>query len=163
MSLETSIMGLIVTLIVLIPIYFFERKRKRNRKMLIKSAKEKSARQGLVITDFDQWNNYFIGLDKKSNKLFYSDNPVTYGSDVIIDLNLISKCEKVVLSKTVKAKGGSDTVIEKISLRLSFIPKLHVSDIMLEFFNSDKAVLPDREYEYVDKWSRMIKSALTAA
>ena len=88
MSLSTTIVGVILVLIILIPIYIIGLSQKREKKKQLQSFIDQGKSEGLKITECDQWREYFIGIDRIAMKLMYVErNTKSAGKSMIVDLN----------------------------------------------------------------------------
>lgn len=163
MSLSTTIVGVILVLIILIPIYIIGLSQKREKKKQLQSFIDQGKSEGLKITECDQWREYFIGIDRIAMKLMYVErNTKSAGKSMIVDLNDFRSAEKVVLSMTGRKKDGGGQSLQKVELRLKPVQK-NLPECSLEFFNAEKNSVPDNEIVLSDKWKGIVEKAFAAS
>lgn len=149
MDSGTTIIGVIVTLLCILPFILFSlnnaKKRKANFQAMIDLAKSKN----YIITKKDDWKQHVIGIDELAKVLFFSDNPTDPNSYKAIDLKEVQDCNLV--------KDNSNDVLKRLALEMEYSDQ---SIVTLEFYNSDKSMGAVNEFELVMKWYDIVSDNL---
>ncbi|GJM31826.1 MAG: hypothetical protein DHS20C18_08270 [Saprospiraceae bacterium] len=114
----------------------------------------------LTIAESDLWNNdYCIGLDATAKQLFFLKKQDDKEETCIIDLAKIKKCQAKNITKSVKTKGGTHTVTDR--LELVFTPKdLKAHDQAIAFYNREESLGITSELPLLTKWEKRINDLL---
>ena len=120
-----------------------------------------ASKHNCTITKNEIHSNISIGMDEKTNSLFFikSNNDI----DVLKHVNLseIRNCKVVNTGRTVQYNNSNTTVIEK--LNLCFYPfNKNKEQIQLEFYNVelDGSIL-NGELQLAEKWSDILNNKLS--
>jgi hypothetical protein len=156
----TAIISLIVvSLAIIIPIIYSsirsEKKKQKSKAEFWALGKSRD----MNISEYQKWNHYAIGIDKKSAKLMYLKTDISSYVPKIIDLSLVMSAEVLDSSRTVDTKSGRVTVLDQLMLKLTYKAKDSVPDI-LEFYNSETDATPHHETEIIAKWKKIIDFSL---
>lgn len=147
MDLGTTIIGVVVTLLCVLPFILFSfynsKKRKANFQVLTDLTKSKNYH----ITQKDNWKQHVIGIDESRKVLFFSKNPTDIHKFVIIDLKKVENCRLI--------KENPKGVLNRLALEIEFSDK-KLPDNSLEFYNSDTSVSLVNELELIQKWHTII-------
>lgn len=151
-----SIIAISVILYVIVSV---QSKNKAKKKLQVLS--DYASKHNCSITKNEIYNNISIGMDEKTNFLFFiksNDN-----IDVLKHVNLseIRNCKVVNTGRTVQFNNSNTTVIEK--LNLCFYPaNKNKEQIQLEFYNVelDGSIL-NGELQLAEKWSDILNNKLS--
>jgi hypothetical protein len=160
MDLGTSLVGLVIVLMVIIPIVLASCSIKNKEKRFLQSLFKLAEKHKCTIIDHDHWNNTAIGIDNAGSKLFFIRKRVTATVRHIVDLTGIKPYRIIHTSRIINMKTGNQSVID--DLGLGFMPgDSNSNEIILEFFNSDyDSSASNGESKLLEKWSQVVKSAL---
>lgn len=160
-------MGIIVYIIVfglvfliLAPFIAGHMKNVRKDKMMKKALKDSGDAAGFSLSVSDSWKgSYAIGIDPDKRMLFYMSRAGGSGYEISADLSEIKDCRADVTARTEKTPNGNVTVVEVISLVLTYIDR-SLTGKRLEFYNNE--VFPSLESERVlaEKWQNIISTAI---
>lgn len=144
--------GIIATGIVLIVLSKRSKIKKEHKKLLLLTAIAQKNNSG--ITQHEFFGDLLIGLDEKSNFLFFINKSIPETEEAI-NLSEIQKCRVINTSRSV----DSITVIDKLELCFTPLDK-NKPQVHLEFYNSDNHPNLVGELQLVEKWSDIIKNRL---
>jgi hypothetical protein len=160
MELGTTIVGILVLLICIIPFAMVGYRSKLNNKKkleeLIAFAKEKKGN----ITIHEQWRNSAIGLDKQNEMIFYfhQENETKIFHQIL--LQEIESCNINNVNSNISNKGNNYKIIEKIELVFSYQDK-KLEKIALNIFNSkSEGLTVSGELQIAEKWHQLINEIL---
>jgi hypothetical protein len=163
MDSGTTIFGLMLLLICILPIILLTRKRKKREKLFLQSLFRLAEKSNSKVTERDLWNNTAIGLAKESNKLFFTRK--TADNHLLKEINIteMQKCRVVNTSRTVSTPKGVNTVIDKLELALTYLDK-NRPEILLEFYSTDHDSFSlSGELQLTEKWKEIINSAIAGS
>ena len=149
-----TIIAISVILYVLVSV---QSKNKAKKKLQVLN--DFASKHNCSITKNEIYNNISIGMDEKTNFLFFikSNNDII---DVLKHVNLseIRNCIVVNTGRTVKFNNSYTTVIEKLDLCFYPVNK-NKEQLQLEFYNVelDGSILND-ELQLIEKWSDIINT-----
>ena len=119
MNTTTTIIGIILLFLFLLPFIISGKKQKAGKKQIIKELFSFAEKMGGKITEHEQWNDKAIGLDRDKHKLYF----VKKTADISIEKELkLADFQKCIVSKTentVSPKEAYDKRIDKVHLLLS--------------------------------------------
>lgn len=146
-------MAIVIAICILLIVFFQINKRKKeNKKLQLLSAV--ASKHNSSITQHEFFGNLLIGLDEKSNYLFFINKSLPETEEPI-NLSEIQKCRVVNTSRAVM----NTTVIDKLELCFSPTDK-NKPQVFLEFYNSDNNPTLVGELQLIEKWADIIKNRL---
>lgn len=155
MNLGITVTGAILVAVCATPIVYFVASQKNNNKYLVKSLKKLAAEYGHTINQYDICAHIIIGLDITSSMLYLIKQKGNEIEQHAISLKEIS----ATILETHYAKNNNSKVIERLGIR--FLPKKgHVSDVFLEFYNTDDTFQLNGELQLVQTWIERINKVL---
>ncbi|MFL0354509.1 hypothetical protein [Xanthomarina sp. GH4-25] len=158
MESHSTIIGIVIALIVLLPLILIQATQKKEKKNSRKGFKEEALKNNLNINEPDFWGTYYaIALDETANKIIYSKIINAEHHTTIVDLGKVSSCEIVRTQRAFKNKTTSKIETDKIDLVIT--NKTKTKDI-LEFYNVDVNIEMSTETALLEKWEAKIKSRL---
>lgn len=162
MDLGTSIVGLVIILICIIPFVIMSINNRKKEKTMLQGLFTFAERNNCKISQHELWNNSLIGIDETANVIFFTkklkDNEISQQ----INLTEIQKCRVVNSSKTVNNKDDNFKVVDKLELAFIFNDK-NKAEIIIEFYNADYDSLTlSGELLLVEKWCKIIRDRISA-
>lgn len=156
MDISTTIMGLFLALICMLPFIIIPiKKSKANKKMQLAFSSIAQKHQ-MNITQQDFCKHLIIGLDEiKNSVLFYDSNTA---NEKFIDLNNVKECKAINNSRNVKVNGYNDKTVDK--LEIAFKSKSNSATESFELYNSQRDSEINGELQFMDKWSKILGSKL---
>ncbi|WP_055443160.1 hypothetical protein [Lacinutrix himadriensis] len=159
MESTSTIIGVIITLIVILPILFIQRSQTNKKKKSKKRFIEEAFKNDLNVTTPDFWGTYYaIAIDESKNKLIYSKIIDDVYNTKIMDLDTIRSCEIVRTNRTFKSNNVFKTETDKIDLVIGF--NSNKEKEVLEFYNVDVNIEMTNEIALLEKWETKIKSSV---
>ncbi|WP_452226228.1 hypothetical protein [Lacinutrix cladophorae] len=157
MESTSTIIGVIITLIILLPIIGIQRSQTSKKKKSKKRFIDEAIKNNLNIIEPDFWGTYYaIAIDESKNKLIYSKIINEVYNTKILDLNTINSCEIIRTNRTFKNNKVFKTETDKIDLVISFTTNKDIE--ILEFYNVDVNLEMTNEITLLEKWETKIKS-----
>lgn len=161
MDLGTSIVGVIIILICIIPFALMSINRRKKERKLLQGLTEIAQRNNCKISRYELWNNSTIGIDDTTLMIFYTRKSKDIETSQQINLAEIQKCRIVNLSRTVSNKDGNFKVTEKLELAFSFQDK-NRGEVVLEFYNTDyDSSTLTGELQLVEKWCKLFNDKIS--
>jgi hypothetical protein len=161
MKLSTIIIvaSIIAISVILYIVVSMRSKNKEKKKLQVLN--DYASKHNCTITKNEIYSNISIGMDEKTNFLFFikSNNDI----DVLKHVNLseIRNCKVVNTGRTVQFNKSSTTVIEKLNLCFYPVNK-NKEQILLEFYNVelDGSIL-NGELQLIEKWTNILNNKLS--
>lgn len=148
-----SLAIIIVACIVLILLSKSSKRKKENKKLQLLSAI--TGKHNSSVTQNEFFGDLLIGLDEKSNFLFFINNSQSNKTEQAINLSETQKCRVINTSRAV----NNTTVIDKLELCFTPLDK-NTPQVSLEFYNSDNSPTLVGELQLIEKWAEIVKSQL---
>ncbi len=146
MDLQTTIIGMVLIALCIVPFLFIYKKKKEKQQLLVAQLKAQAITSGCAITRHDLWHNTVIGIDDNMKCLFFlrkTKNGEAYAQAHLAGIN---NCYII----------GADSTIDKLELVL-----VHNStkepDTVLEFYNSASLMQINTELQLVKKWQAIVE------
>lgn len=144
------ILGIVITIIVIIPVVILATSGKRKNKIAIRKFTNFATANGLVISEFDSCDLGIIGIDSNTKKLAYMQK----GKDgIIIDLHDAKSCNSRTSSETINGE-----LIDKLIIDIEL--KEGNGTKFLPLFTSENKLALDNEQRITEKWRKTIVSNL---
>lgn len=160
MELGTTIVGILVLLVCIIPFAMVGYKSKLNNKKkleeLIAFAQENKAN----ITQHELWRNSAIGLDKHEQVIFFinQENDTKVFHKIL--LSTIETCTVYNVNSTISNKNSNYKIIEKIDLLFTYRDK-NLAKVALNIFNSKlEGLTVSGELQIAEKWHQLINDII---
>jgi hypothetical protein len=162
MELGTTIVGIFILLICILPFLMVSVSSKRKKKNKLQALLNYAQVNNAQITLHEIWANTAIGLDHVHNKLFYITQINDQKVFQMLDLSEIESCKIVNISNTFKGKSSSYNVIEKLDLVLNYLDHKKGS-VELNIYDINHQNLSiTNELSIAEKWSKIINENLIA-
>ena len=149
-----------LVLLILAPFVIGHFKNVAKDKSMIAALKASASAKGLALTGSDAWKGaYAIGIDPGRGMLFYLRKSGESLQEEMTELAGVKDCRVDVTARTEKTPNGSMTVVEGISLVITFTDKA-LGGKRLEFYSN--AIFPSlgSERALAEKWQKIISSFL---
>lgn len=158
MDLNTIIIGLVITTVIIVPLVYIQMsqniQKKKAKNTFIADAKSKN----IHVSEMDFWGTYYaIALDVSENKLVYSKKTEEETVWITADLNLVTDCYIHKTDRTIKNKTTNKIETDRIDLVLRTKGQ---EDYVLEFFNVDINFEMTNEKVLLEKWQARISKQL---
>ncbi len=158
MDLGTTITGLIVLLICIIPFVLMTINIKRRKQLLNSVLNNFAIENNSTIEQFETWNNRAIGIDSTSNQLFFVE--IVDNCHVFQNVNLID----IVKCSVVKSSKNNDTtdmnMIDQVKLQLKNKDQNKPHTELVLFQSGIGATSLTGEISIANKWKTIISSSL---
>jgi hypothetical protein len=155
MELSVTLIALVTVAAFVVPLILVSRGRKVKEKKYLQILSEMAGKNGCAITEHEYFNNTCIGIDRKSNFVFFSRKSEAGELSQAIDLKDVFRSRVMKLSNTVSKEDSAYKVVEKIQLAFSYKDKTR-PETFLEFYSNDHDSLTIWELQIAEKWARII-------
>lgn len=159
MNTATTIIGVIMLSICILPFVLLNRGKSNSEKQLLYSLSNFAHKLNGKITLHDYCGGIVIGLDETANILFFVKQ--INGNEICqhIHLSEVQSCKVVSTSRAIKNKQGKGIIIEKVEL--SFAPVIKGKpDVLWEFYNASDSPQLDGEPQLVEKWAKAVNERI---
>ncbi|MCC6690035.1 MAG: hypothetical protein IT235_00755 [Bacteroidia bacterium] len=161
MDLGTTIVGIIITIICIIPFALISISRKKKEKKLLQELTEFAEKNNCKISRYELWNSSTIGIDDTSLMIFYKKKSEEINISQQVTLSEIQKCRVSNSSRTVSNKNGNYTVVEKLGIGFLYHDK-NKNEVVLEFYNADYDSLTlTGELQLAEKWCNLFNEKIS--
>ncbi len=161
-KMDLSIIILVIALmaIVISPFLLHYMSQKKKEAGILNEFMNFTKRENATISQKELWRqNYVIGIDEQSKKLYYYKKYKDKEERVSIFLSEVDHCRIDAVSRNARTKGGSITGVEKLDLVFTFT-KPDKNEKTLQFYDSSEFLGLDNERVIIEKWFAIIKSNL---
>ena len=152
MDSETTIIGIILVLICIVPFLVITKKKATKRKNKLKILINSVQKMNGAIYKNEFWNHYGIGLDKTNKMLYFSTQSDEENSYDVINLKSIATCS------IIKKQDNSNS-ITGLGLQLDFTDKSKPA-VYLSFYERDRNIVLVNELDLIQRWSTTINEQL---
>jgi len=160
MESHSTIVGVVIALIILLPLIFIQTTQKHKKKTSKKIFLNLALKNNLNISESDFWGTYYaIAIDELANKLIYSRIIDNEHHISIINLSLVDSCEIARTNRTFKNKTTNKIETDKIDLIIGYKSSQKTKEV-LEFYNVDVNIEMSNESSLLEKWEEKIKSRI---
>ncbi|WP_152425248.1 hypothetical protein [Nafulsella turpanensis] len=156
MDLGSIIFGLFTLACFVVPVFYLQKLKKKEKKKFLKNFLDVAAQNGLVISQSDYWrHSYAIGIDSKANRLFYLKKRQGVEQKTVINLSEVVNCRLMNMSR----KVNDSLVVDHVGLNLTF-RNASMPEQTLEFYNKEESMGIDDELQLCEKWKAITDSLL---
>lgn len=152
MDSETTIIGIILLLICIVPFLVITKKKATKRKNKLKILTNSVQKMNGTIYKNEFWNHYGIGLDKTNKMLYFSTQSDEENSYEVISLKSSTACS------IIKKQDNSNS-ITGLGLQLDFTDKSKPT-VYLSFYERDRNIVLVNELDLIQRWSTTINEQL---
>ena len=153
MDSETTIIGIILVLICIIPFVIINKKKATKRRNKLKILTDSVQKMNGIMYKNEFWNHYGIGLDKTNKMLYFSTQTDDENSYQVFNLKSIATCSVI-------KKEDNSKSITGLGLQLNFNDK-NKPDAYLSFYERDQNVVLVNELDLIQRWSTTINEQLS--
>ncbi|MBW3544217.1 MAG: hypothetical protein KY428_01235 [Bacteroidetes bacterium] len=156
MDLTTSLIGLGLVALTVLPIIYFYFTQKNKRLKFLNGFLSLAAQQQVKITRHALWGHYCaIGLDENSNKLFYLKSQDNEETKAYINLADVEKCRLLIHRRT----QNKDQVIDRLELAFGFRNGNSPEKTLL-FYSKEEDISLNGELQLAEQWQALISAQL---
>jgi hypothetical protein len=160
MDFSTTMVGLVLVALILLPILYFNFKKSIAKKQMLDAFKALAREKGIEIGQHEFWRDSVIGIDPVKKMVLYQRKNETENMVQIVRLEDVNRCEQVTISSTPDtAVKGEQRVIQRLDLRFTFKTK-NWPDELLTFYDADKVLQLDDDIIRMSTWHKTIKNLL---
>jgi hypothetical protein len=153
MDSETTIIGIILLLICIVPFLVITKKKATKRRNKLKILTNSVQKMNGAIYQNEFWNHYGIGLDKTNKMLYFSTQSDEENSYEVISLKSSTACS------IIKKQDNSNS-ITGLGLQLDFTDKSKPT-VYLPFYERDRNIVLVNELDLIQRWSTTINEQLS--
>lgn len=155
MDIVSTVIGLVCLAIFTVPVIYITLKQNSKKKKFLKFFLLLAERRQLKITEYEIWGRFFgIGIDQKSNQLFYLKKRYEQVEEKTIDLSQLSRCTIENISNNASDGHMIDRLELKCMFRNSRFPE------SLQFYNREENMSLLDELRIIKKWEARINLSL---
>ena len=155
MNIATTIIGLALLGLFILPVIFISKSGRGKEKRLLKEVLAEASKNELIITESDSWNESALGIDEKNDKIIYIDESGTEKINTIFSLKDVKSFKTIPDFKTKKRQNSNYKNEKKLSLSFIFMDPAK-SDINITFYIAGFGKMTDAEQLLFEKWSAVI-------
>ena len=159
MDLSTSIIGLLILAIFILPVILISRAGKGKGKKFEKDLFSEASKNELIISEKAFWNEYAIGIDTSNNKIIYLDWSGPERINIIFDLKDVKVFEPVPSYGEMNKKNFNYKKVERLGLRFCFKDSVK-PDVNITFYIAGIGQQSDDEVKLFKKWSGIIRGKM---
>lgn len=159
MSIGTTIVGLVAFLLMISPIFYLNWQKGKKRRKLESRLIAEGSEYGLSIDEKEYWHDTIIACDSVNKAILYGQKTSTGPAVEIVKLEDVAKCEPVTIATSVPTSNGSQKVIEKLALRITF-KSSQKSDMMLDIYDSNLTIQLENEIAIMNEWNKKINTLI---
>jgi len=164
MNLGSLIIGIVLVLLFVVPIYFFSRKNADKERKLLAYFKNMANQQGLNVSQTEIWDSiYFIGIDQEADKIFYLKKTEENEEKVLIGLREIEKCRVDNVIRTIKEGKYTTSITDRIDLKIK-LKNSNAFEKTIEIYNAHgngNIILSD-QLHLAEKWTKIINQKINS-
>lgn len=162
MDFGTTIVGVIVLLICIIPFVVLNKNNRNRKKLVADRLSQLAERSNCSISQYDIWNNSAVGIDDTTHQAFFTRKINDSETAHQINLLEVQKCRVMNTGKAVNRAEGNQKVIEKLELVLTYRDK-DKRETVLEFYNRDfDSLTLTGELQLTEKWGKIFNDTVLA-
>lgn len=150
MDLASTIIGISLLLLFVVPVILLNRRRKNKEKIFKQKLFSMAENESCTIQEFETWNNTGIGYDQNSSKVFFVKKIAYKEIKDDIDLKEAISCQLLNTNHSVNTNDGVKLIVEKLELIFTLKNNKEKTLLMYDndFDNSDL----DGEVQIANKW-----------
>jgi hypothetical protein len=158
MDSKTIITFLLLVVAVIIPFILLHLSHRLKERKIYSELSGLTGLEKVHFQNIDHWrNSYAIATDQNSENIYYLNRKK--GQKYLIEIKEVEGCKAITSARGVKTGDGMNNVVEKMDLVLTFRNK-ELPDKALEFFDGEVFMTVDGEAPLLEKWERIINSAI---
>ncbi|MGJ8548684.1 hypothetical protein [Winogradskyella wichelsiae] len=151
------IIDAIILVIIILPFILFINGSKKKQRTIRKALKAIAADNNCMLSKTESLNNFAIGLDTASGKIFFYKKNNNKSSSKIINLSSVSSCQVIKDTRRIKDKTNGYDLVNSVSLSFTHNNNQKES---LELFNNNTETSLSGELDVANKWQTYIEELL---
>lgn len=159
MDLGTTITGIVLLILCILPIVFFSRNRKKREKELFQTIADLAANDNTKISQFEHCGDLVIGMDEGGKSIYFAKRFDENQIAKVVNLKEVKNCKVVNVSRKVSNENGSHNVLEKLELKFEPVDKSK-SEYVFEFYRVEDRIPLNGELQLIEKWAGIAKARL---
>lgn len=159
MDLSSTIIGVLMLSLFIIPVILLTRAGKAKGKKFEKEFFSEVSRMELNISEKDFWNEYAIGIDKSKKRILYMDWSVPETRVLIIDIKDVKTIEPTPGFKEMNKKGFNYSKGQRLAIKLCHKDNSRM-DINILFFVPGFGEQSDNDVKLFEKWLKLIMAGI---
>ena len=156
MDISTTIIGLLVLTIFILPVILISRSGKSKKKQFEKDFFSQASMNELKISDKDFWSEYAIGIDSLNSKILYLDWSKPERSNVIFDLKDVKVFEPFPGFKEREKPNFNYNTTQRLGMKFSF-KNPAVKSISIIFYFPGFGKMSDHDIRLFEKWTEIVR------
>lgn len=161
-DLGSSLIGVVIVLFIIIPLFLIWLQRYRVKSKLLKGLQRLALEKNCTIDTNEVFTNFAIGLDSKKGYLFFYKEDCEKINEQILHLSEVEKLDLVRIEKTIRNKEGRSNIIERLGLDFQTKNK-RSSTVFFEFYNSEANLPFNNELQSLQNWESILRKRLKHA
>ena len=160
MDTQSLTIAVIIILLILAPFIYMNSKINKKENKLKAKLNAQAEKHNCQIRDIDIWSNSIIGIDEKSQKLFFVFKSEIEEFVADFNINELKSCELININHTIVKEKENYKIIDQLDLKLNFLnPSLKTANI--EFYNFEKSSVPlNGELQLIEKWQTKLNKLI---
>jgi len=159
MDLGSTITGIVLLILCILPMVFLSRNRKKREKQLLQLIANLANNQNTKIAQFEHCGDLVIGLDEAGKNIYFAKRQDETETAKLVPLKEVKSCKVVNVSRKVSNENGSHHVLEKLELKFEPVDK-NKSEHVLEFYREADRIPLSGELQLIEKWAGIAKARL---
>lgn len=155
MDLGTTITGIIIILICVLPIVILNRLSRKREQELLQSLIGLAHMDNCKISHHDIWKEAAIGIDDSANIIFFTNklNEIEIAQKIPLD--------EIIKTKVIITKGNNSDLdrIEKLDLEFTSKDK-NKAEMTIEFYKASFGSNLNNELKLVNKWCNLLNDKI---
>jgi hypothetical protein len=155
MGIQELILGLVLLVLIIGPVFYFQSRQKKKRKAILDSLIHLNGHM-LSISEYDFWNDFYrIGLDASQNKLLHMKKSEKEEVKQLVDLTTATKC----VLQSLYTDVNGNRLFESIKLQIVFSDSRQPA-VELEFYSNQDSFSVKNELQLATKWQKIVEEQL---
>ena len=156
MDLSTTIIGLLILALFMLPVILISRAGKSKGKKAEKELFSESSKNELIISEKALWDEQAIGIDTAKNKIIYLDWSGPERTDYIFELKDVKTFESEPSPEERNKTDFSYKRVERLGLRFCFKDSAR-KDVKITFYIAGTGQQINDQVKLFEKWSKIIR------
>jgi len=159
MDLSTTIIGLVLLALFIIPVILISRSGKSKWKKFERDFFSVVSKNELKISEKDIWNEFAIGIDASRDKILYIDWSGPDRINIIFDLKDVKAFEPTPSYGDQNKKNFNYKKVDRLGFRFHFKESVK-PDVIITFYIAGFGQITDYEIKLFNKWVDIIKNKI---
>jgi hypothetical protein len=161
MEKSSIIIGIILLLSAIVPIWLINKMSKSNNNKLLKQIGQLIKQRNLTPGFSEQFRNKAMGIDAEhQNLLFVKQNEDRTVFSEVIELDNLKQCVAEQFLRSVQRKGAaSDKVTDRVCLNFLYVGDKPAKKVV-ELYSRENDAVPDNDWERAKKWEALVNKSI---